>query len=239
MIDVTSKTKEELRELGNELEPYIGKLAPNLGLGKLQEAVALGLRKREEKIEGQVKADAEMERRQKLGAQDRQKGHPSPETVAIEASQKVYATFLNEENPGADGELGTDVKFFKGEKYMFHLWDQQRHVLPQCLVVPSPESDTKLLDRMIQFWEGVGMTGNHATKQARSHLHQMSLLNSAVAPRTERRYNKKEDQMMTVIVGNTPRFRFTEIEPAPADAEYGLVILETNDGKNTHNEPAA
>ena len=238
-FDVTSKTKEELRDLAKELEPYIGPLPPNLGLGKTQEIVLIGLAKRQQKVEQQVKEDALKEKREKIGAQGHLKGHPSPETIAIEASPRVYAKFLNIENPGADGELGADVKCWKGEKYLFHLWDQQRHVLPQCLVVPNPESDATLVERMRVFWEGLGMTGNHALKQAKEHLHQMSWINSAVSPRTERRFNKKEDEMVTVIVGHTPRFQFTEIEPAPDDSPFGLVVKETVDGENTPAQSAA
>lgn len=240
IVDLTGKTREELLVMAKELEPYIGKLGPALGDGKLREAVAAGLLKQQKKVEEEVQQQAQLEKQEKIGAAGRLKGHPSPETIAIEASRKVYAKFLNIENPGADGELGADVKFFLGEKYLFHLWDQQRHVLPECLVKSDPESDSALVERMRVYWEGLGLKGNHALKQAKTHLRRLSLVNHAVSPRTERRFNAKEDEMVTVIVGHTPRFQFTEIEPAPADAEYGLVIIkETNSGENTLQQSAA
>jgi hypothetical protein len=239
LIDLTSKTQDELRTLAREHKTDIGDLPPNLGEGKLRDAVEAGLLRRQKRLEREAGEQADRDRQAKLGAQDRAKGHPDPETVAIENSEKVYVTFVNMENPGQDGELGADVPMFSGSKYTFHLWDQQRHVMPKCLVVSNPEDDEKLLKRMVEFWTALGLVGNHALKQAKEQLHRMSLANRCHNDRTELRYNKRDDTLSTVIVGTTPRFRFTDAEPAPADAEYGLVIKEMNHGENSPNQSEA
>lgn len=53
---------------------------------------------------------------------------PSPETIAIEASKKVYALFHNRE------QEDMDVTFCPGGKYWFHLWPEKVHVLPEWLI---------------------------------------------------------------------------------------------------------
>lgn len=53
---------------------------------------------------------------------------PSPETIAIEKSKKVYAIFRNME------QEDLDVAFNKGDKYNFHLWPNKIHVLPAWLI---------------------------------------------------------------------------------------------------------
>lgn len=240
-LEMIAKTHEELKALAAELVPYIGKLPPNLEVGKLRDAIDVGLLRREEALKAKAAAEAKKEKQEKIGATEMSRNHPSPETVAFENSPKVYATFVNIENPGSDGELGADIRFWKGEKYYFHLWDQQRHVLPKCLIVADPESDSNLVARMTAYWEGLGMPLAKARSQAISNLRQISLVNHAVNPRTQRQFNPRNDEMVTVIVGHTPRFRFTDIEPAPSDAEYGLVVVtkENTDGTNTPNEPAS
>lgn len=53
---------------------------------------------------------------------------PSPETLAIEASKKVYAVFHNRE------QEDMDVTFNVGGKHWFHLWPEKVHVLPKWLI---------------------------------------------------------------------------------------------------------
>ena len=53
---------------------------------------------------------------------------PSPETVAIEASKKVYARFHNRE------QEDMDVTFCPGGKHWFHLWPEKIHILPEWLI---------------------------------------------------------------------------------------------------------
>lgn len=53
---------------------------------------------------------------------------PSPETIAIEKSKKVYATFHNQE------EEELDVKINPGGVYWFHLFDGHVHVIPEWLI---------------------------------------------------------------------------------------------------------
>ena len=53
---------------------------------------------------------------------------PSPETLAIEASKKVYAVFHNRE------QEDMDVPFNVGGKHWFHFWPEKVHVLPEWLI---------------------------------------------------------------------------------------------------------
>jgi hypothetical protein len=53
---------------------------------------------------------------------------PSPETIAIEKSKKVYVIFHNME------QEDMDVTFCPGGKYWFHLWPEKVHVLPEWLI---------------------------------------------------------------------------------------------------------
>lgn len=53
---------------------------------------------------------------------------PSPETLAIEASKKVYAIFHNRE------QEDMDVTFCPGGKHWFHLWPEKVHILPEWLI---------------------------------------------------------------------------------------------------------
>lgn len=53
---------------------------------------------------------------------------PSPETLAIEASKKVYALFRNLE------ERDVDVIALVGGKHRFHFWHAKVHVVPEWLI---------------------------------------------------------------------------------------------------------
>lgn len=53
---------------------------------------------------------------------------PSPETLAIEKSKKIYAIFHNRE------QEDMDVTFCPGGKHWFHLWPEKVHVLPEWLI---------------------------------------------------------------------------------------------------------
>lgn len=53
---------------------------------------------------------------------------PSPETLAIEKSKKVYAVFHNREQEDKDDLINP------GGKYWFHLWPEKVHVLPEWLI---------------------------------------------------------------------------------------------------------
>ena len=233
LIDLSGKTKEELAKLADGLEPYIGKLPPSLGVEKLRDAVEKGLLKRQKRLEQEATDEANRERMQRLGAKDGRKTHPCPETVAIETSRKVYCVFVNMENPGQDGTPGADLRFSKGDKYTFHLFDGQRHVLPLCLIVSNPEAEKPLLERMTEYWSALGYQGHHATKMAKDALRQMALPVDCVAPRVETRIDPKTQMPRSFVAGHTPRFMFTDITDAPADAEFGLVVPEVNaDGAN-------
>lgn len=54
---------------------------------------------------------------------------PSPETLAIEASKKVYALFRNLEQDDID------IVCQPGGKYRFHFWPDKVHVVPEWLII--------------------------------------------------------------------------------------------------------
>ena len=57
------------------------------------------------------------------------KPKPSPETLAIEKSKKVYALFHNREQEDMD-----IPSFTVGGKYWFHLWPEKVHILPEWII---------------------------------------------------------------------------------------------------------
>lgn len=63
---------------------------------------------------------------------------PSIETLAIEASKKVYATFKNME-PNSDE---VDIVSMPGGKYRFHCWPERKHVIPEWLIKYHAEQCT-------------------------------------------------------------------------------------------------
>jgi len=53
---------------------------------------------------------------------------PSPETLAIESSKKVYAIFHNREQDDMDVTINV------GGKYNFHFWPEKVHIIPEYLI---------------------------------------------------------------------------------------------------------
>lgn len=226
-----NKTREQLYALAAELEPWIGgKLPPNLSDQKVRDALEAAYMKRGAELEQKGVDEAHLEKQRKLGADALKKTHPSPETVAIENSPKVYATFVNMENPGQDGEMGADVAFTRGDQYHFHLWDGQEHVLPECLISEHPEQDEKLVTRMTEYWRGLGYKGRAAEIQAKQHLPQVSIMYTCKYPVYEMRQDPTNPNLMQHrLVRSTPRFRFTDVRPAPEDAAFGLVARKAEE----------
>ncbi len=73
---------------------------------------------------------------------------PSPETIAIEKSKKVYAIFRNLQ------QKDEDVNFNVGGKYWFHLWPGKIYILPQWLIgycrrtAVEPNYEKRLLETL-------------------------------------------------------------------------------------------
>lgn len=229
IIDLSEKTKDELYQMAADLVPYIGKQNPGLSEQKLRDIVEVGLLKRQKALESQATEEANSDRLRRLGAKGNRKTHPSPETVAIEHSKKVYCVFVNMENPGQDGNPGADLRFWKGDKYQFHLFDGQRHVMPLCVISSNPEAEAPLLERMTKYWSALGFRDEEAVKQAKGSLRETSLPCCCRAPRAETRIDPKTQMPRTVLAGHTSRFMFTEISDAPASSEFGLVVNEAKD----------
>jgi len=65
--------------------------------------------------------------REKVGLKKKEP-RPSPETIAIENSKRVYAIFHNME------QRDLDISCTVGGKYRFHFWPEKVHVIPQWIV---------------------------------------------------------------------------------------------------------
>lgn len=73
---------------------------------------------------------------------------PSPETLAIRASKKVYATFINLE------EKGVDVVSAPGGEHRFHCWPGKKHVIPEWLIKYHDEQCTVPVIKGVKNAEG-------------------------------------------------------------------------------------
>ena len=119
LIERHEKAAEEVREkLRNEakLKQRIAELKANATLAKVTITIP-----ENPTIMDVVRLEKELGIKKKIPK-------PSPETIAIEASKKVYALFRNLE------QEDVDVVVMPGGKYRFHLWPDKVHVLPEWLI---------------------------------------------------------------------------------------------------------
>lgn len=119
LIERHEKAAEEVREkLRNEakLKQRIAELKANATLAKVTITIP-----ENPTIMDVVRLEKELGIKKKIPK-------PSPETIAIEASKKVYALFRNLE------QEDSDVVVMPGGKYRFHLWPDKVHVLPEWLI---------------------------------------------------------------------------------------------------------
>lgn len=72
---------------------------------------------------------ADIVRMEKELGMKKKEPRPSPETIAIEKSKKVYAIFVNREQENLE-VLGVSL----GGKYRFDFWPDKVHVLPKYLI---------------------------------------------------------------------------------------------------------
>jgi hypothetical protein len=118
-IEQYEKRSEEIREkLRNEaaIRQRIAEIKVSADLAKVQIDVPAN-----PTITDVVRLEKELGIKKKIPK-------PSPETIAIEASKKVYALFRNLE------QEDVDVVAIPGGKYKFHLWPDKVHVLPEWLI---------------------------------------------------------------------------------------------------------
>jgi len=173
------------------------------------------------RFEKEAKDELRKEQEAKLGFSGKKKRRPSPQDIAIRHSRKVIVLFRNMEHPAADGEDGADVMFTMGS-YNFHLYDNHRFVMPECITTDEPLNDVELQDTLTDFWEGAGLPAKRARAQAISDLLQICLNRRCSYPVNEERPDPRNPgRFISVPIRNEPRFLFEYKGPAPKDAEVG------------------
>jgi len=157
-MGLREKTREELLELAKDFDLNVPHNITNTVLqDRIERAAIAKTVAREEEVRAElqakaklrqdiaeIKATAELEGyaievpdnptaediiklRRQIGLK-KAEPKPSPETVAIEKSKRVYAIFHNLEQDDLD------IRCNPGGKYRFHFWPNRVHVIPQCLI---------------------------------------------------------------------------------------------------------
>jgi len=92
--------------------------------------------KHRQSLEDKAMKERKEEAQRLLGLDPQTQAKPSPETVAISNSKKVYVIFYDLEGDNAD------VTFTKGCTHIFHLWPEFIHVMPECVVRELMDTST-------------------------------------------------------------------------------------------------
>lgn len=225
-------TESKLLELDR---PKLEKAAAGLGIDPkglsdvvLSERIEKAAIKRTLRFEREAAEELRREREQNLGVLGKSKRRPSPQDVAIKFSRKVIVLYKNLEHPAADGEDGADWQFTMGQ-HSFHLYDNHRFVMPECLVTEEPLANKELLQKMIEFWVGAGLPETRAKAQAVSDLLQICLVRRCAYPIHEMRQDPRNpDRTISVLVRYEPRCQFTDMKPAPKNAVLGDIADPEN-----------
>lgn len=222
----------------NDLEATADTLkVKHQGVGdrKLIQDVIRAAHKMQLLAENAARAEVKQEAAARLGVDPNAKKRPSPQDVAIRNSRKVIVEFQNLENPATDQEDGADLPFTAGT-YSFHLFDGQRHVLPECLVTYRPLEDKKLIDVLNKFWLSTGMTIEQAKARTVNDLVMMSLARRCTHPVYKENVHEASGMVESVRVKDKPRFRFNYIGPAPDDAVLGSIVDPDPEEQMSDNE---
>lgn len=157
-MELLTKTREELEEIAEKLNIKVSKsLADSTLIEKIETEAIRKTVELEEKVRLRLQEQSRMKReiaevqaeaslrgitidipaeptlddivklKKKLNMMIKEP-KPSPETLAIEKSKKVYALFRNLE------QKDMDVNFCVGGKHWFHLWPGKVHVIPEYLI---------------------------------------------------------------------------------------------------------
>lgn len=197
---------------------------------QIADAIEKAAIKKTLRAEREAKAELDKEYNDTLGVLGKKKRRPSIQDVAMRHSRKVIALFKNMEHPAADGQDGADLPFTCGQQ-VFHLYDNHRFVMPECLVTDDPMGQTELQKTLQKFWEGTGMPSKRAQAQSISDLLEMSLPRRCSYPIHELRPDPRDNtRQISVLVRNEPRFFFQIIGDAPKDAELGDLADPENAG---------
>lgn len=209
------------------------------GLTELQIASAVEKHsiKQTLKLEAEAKAELRKEKEATLGVTGKKNIRPSIQDVLIKHSRKVECLFLNMEHPAADGEDGADLPFSKGQ-YSFHLYDNHRFVMPECIVTDDPLAQKELQEIAYKFWTGAGLPDKRARAQAIFDLLEISLPRQCSYPIFEQRPDPRDpNNTINVLTRTEPRFRFQIFGPAAKDAELGeLVDLDNSQALKTNEQ---
>jgi hypothetical protein len=219
-VELLTKTREELLEIGEKLKLEFPKNIPEERLRnmietevikksvELEEKVRLRLQEqsRMNRDIADIQAEAslrgikiEIPKEPKLTDIMRLKKEldlmikepkPSPETLAIEKSKKVYAVFHNREQEDMD-----IPDFTVGGKHWFHLWPEKVHILPEWLI-------------------------NHWRKTARYPLYGKTTVPNPQGVKVGETIEK------VGRIGWKQRFLFEILGDAPSDASFGVVLDE-------------
>ena len=129
-------TERELRDTAKKFEV---KCPPNLGSegrAKVEEAIKVAQYKKELELRERAKAERKKDVERLLSLDPQTKAKPSPETIAIANSKKVYVVYYNRTD-----DKGTDIQFNKGCTHDFHLYDRLIHIMHQCLIDEAEDLD--------------------------------------------------------------------------------------------------
>lgn len=135
-MNVSDMDDKQLREAARKLEV---KCPPNLGVEarkKVEDDIKVAQLKKELELKDRAAAERKKDVERLLSLDPATKAKPSPETIAIANSKKVYAVYYNRTE-----DKNTDIEFNKGCTHTFHLYDRYIHVLPQCLIDEAEDPD--------------------------------------------------------------------------------------------------
>lgn len=192
---------------------------------QLIEQIQVEAIRKEEDIRQKVVDAKRAEALLKIGVEVSGKKRPPAENIAILASKKVRARFLNREDSGGPDEMGADVTFLKGS-FRFHLYDGRDHILPECLIVESIEEIPDVLEKVVNFYAATGMKKPQAEETAKGVLRRMSLPLSCQNP-VYADVKMPSGETVPRIIRWVPRFEFkVSREEVPKNAEFGPVESE-------------
>ncbi|MHC4352797.1 MAG: hypothetical protein ACYTAN_18300 [Planctomycetota bacterium] len=193
---------------------------------QLLEAVQLAAIRKEEDLRHKVVEAKRAEALLNLGVDLKgSRKRPAPEDVAILASKKVIAEFINREDSGGPDEPGADVTFQKGS-FRFHLFDGIKHVLPECLIVEDIEELPDVTEKVANFFAALGLKKQPAQEAAEGVMRRLSLPITCRTPIYGER-TLPTGERVPAIKGYRPRFKFIRShQEAPKKAEFGAIESE-------------
>jgi len=124
-MNIFEMNDEDLNKLARRFDIDAPKTA---GRKELEDLVQVAMQKHQMALEAKAKSERTKELETLLKIDPTTKAKPSPETILIGESSKIYVVFLNLE------EEGVDVAFNWGCTHTFHLWHDYVHVMPKCVI---------------------------------------------------------------------------------------------------------